>query len=186
MIDVKGYEGLYKVTPEGDIITTARQGSNGGIIKAQVDKKGYKRVKLTKEGNQKTYLVHRLVAIAYIPNPSNKRTVNHINGNTSNNAVENLEWATHSEQMNHSSKVLNRDFKNRNKPELTYDGLQVLKEKGKTVGLSNKKTTLEDELVIIELHKSGMNSTKISEHLGFISRRTVSRILSKYKQGADE
>lgn len=182
MREVIGYEGLYKITPQGEVVTTSRQGSSGGCLKLKTDKYGYKRVTLTKEGKQKTYLVHRLVAIAYIPNPENKRTVNHIDGNTSNNVVGNLEWATHSEQMHHSSKVLNRDFKNRNKPKLTTDGIRVLKEKGKLVGLSNKKTTPEDEALILELYKTGMNPTKISKYLGFISRRTISRILVKYKQ----
>lgn len=50
--------------------------------------------------------MHQLVARQFIPNPKNKRTVNHINGNKSDNRVENLEWATDSEQMQHASKVL--------------------------------------------------------------------------------
>jgi hypothetical protein len=61
----------------------------------------------------KAYLVHRMVAIAYIPNPLNKKFVNHIDGNKWNNHVSNLEWVTKSENELHSIRVLGnkRDIK---------------------------------------------------------------------------
>ena len=52
------------------------------------------------------YRVHKAVALAFIPNPGNKPTVNHIDGDKSNNKAENLEWATYKEQSDHATKVL--------------------------------------------------------------------------------
>lgn len=74
----------------------------GKKLKSAYDRYGYKRVVLSSKGERHTYLVHRLVAKAYIPNPENKPTVNHINGKKDDNRVANLEWATQSEQRRHS------------------------------------------------------------------------------------
>ena len=60
---------------------------------------GYMQINL----NKKKYYVHRLVALAFIPNPENKPTVNHISGNHFDNSVENLEWASFKEQGVHAS-----------------------------------------------------------------------------------
>lgn len=83
----------------------------GRKIKPSLDKYGYYRVTFSKQGDRKSYCVHRLVALAFIPNPENKPTVNHKDGCKTNNFVDidnlygettNLEWATHKEQKRHS------------------------------------------------------------------------------------
>ena len=66
---------------------------------------GYKRVKFA---NNKHYLVHRLVALAFVPNPENKAEVNHINGDKTDNKADNLEWVTREENMQHRCKVLGK------------------------------------------------------------------------------
>ncbi len=70
-------------------------------IKGRLCRNGYHRIKV----GRKAYGAHRLVAIAFIPNPLNKPDVNHIDGNKENNSINNLEWVTKTENMKHA--VLN-------------------------------------------------------------------------------
>lgn len=74
----------------------------GRRVKQQVSNNGYLRVELWDAGAGRKYSVHRLVALAFIPNPERKPQVNHIDGDKANNAVENLEWATQSENQIHA------------------------------------------------------------------------------------
>lgn len=95
---VVGYEGLYEVSNLGNIKILS-----SGMIKVNtLEKVGYWVVKLQKQRISKTHRVHRLLAEAFMDNPENKRTVNHIDGNKSNNTLSNLEWATHSENSKHA------------------------------------------------------------------------------------
>lgn len=105
--DIQGYEGLYQVSNLGRVKSLARLDTRGQrvsekILKLGKHRAGYFRVNLYKNGKMKQYLVHRLVALAFIPNPENKEQVNHIDGNKQNNVIENLEWCTHSENIQHA------------------------------------------------------------------------------------
>src|SRR5699024_3752121 len=63
---------------------------------------GYHQVTLSNKGNRSVVKVHRLVGLAWIPNPDNKKTINHIDGRKTNNHVDNLEWMTIQENLQHA------------------------------------------------------------------------------------
>lgn len=112
--DVVGYEGLYQVSDLGNVKRIIRfsltVGKYKSIIKERVLKKnknrlGYIRIGMSKNLIRTYFSIHRLVAIAFIPNPENKPQVNHINGIKSDNRLDNLEWCTASENQIHSHKI---------------------------------------------------------------------------------
>lgn len=113
--DIKGYEGFYQVSSLGKVKTLANncfKSSKPKEMRLVTTPLGYKRVKLCKRGEHKTCSVHRLVAMAFLPNPENKPEVNHIDGNPSNNAVDNLEWVTSRENILHSYAKLGKKAPN--------------------------------------------------------------------------
>ncbi len=89
MKDIKGYEGLYAVNTRGQVWSYRR---NKFLSAGSRNGDRYLRVMLCKNGNRKNYYVHQLVAQAFLPNPNNLKTVNHIDENPKNNNVDNLEW----------------------------------------------------------------------------------------------
>jgi hypothetical protein len=93
---IPGYEGYYLVSENGDVWSIRR----GKKLRPTKDKHGYLYFVLSVNGNRKTMKAHRLVALAFIENPLNKPTINHLNGIRSDNRVSNLEWATQKEQAN--------------------------------------------------------------------------------------
>ena len=109
--DIIGYEGLYQVSNLGNVKSLSKTVLNRGkypsiskekIFKYRIDKYGYALFRFTKNNKRKNILGHRLVALAFLPNPENKPQVNHIDGNKLNNNMDNLEWNTAKENVNHS------------------------------------------------------------------------------------
>jgi hypothetical protein len=137
--DIDGYEGLYQVSNMGRVASYDRIRSDGVMYKGCIKNltpsvKGYLCTSLYDyNGERKTFLVARLIALTFIPNPDNKPQVNHINGDKFDNRVENLEWCNNSENQIHAYSIglnffpgevgeLNRNSK------LTEDDVKKIKE----------------------------------------------------------
>lgn len=109
---VKGFEGIYEISPNGVVRGVPRKVQNkktqmtvpGRTMKPWVDDWGYQRVGLSKNGKVYNKTVHRLLAEAFIP-PFCGEQVNHIDGDKGNNVISNLEWCTGSENMTHAYKT---------------------------------------------------------------------------------
>lgn len=94
MKDIKGYEGLYAITSCGRVWSYRSK----KFLKPGIRNKNYLGIKL----QGKNFLIHRLVASAYIPNPDNLETVDHIDGNVKNNCVNNLQWMSNENNVKKS------------------------------------------------------------------------------------
>lgn len=119
--DIPGYEGLYQVSNLGRVrsldksieIQTKRDGKTlkpfksfckGKVLKPSINPDGYAIVQLHNEEKVWYARVHRLVAMAFIPNPENKPCINHLDNTRDNNIVSNLEWCTVKENAQHAAK----------------------------------------------------------------------------------
>jgi len=164
--DVIGYEGYYKISNFGRIMTVRRIENITKFGKATtmiinqrlgaitINKQGYPCAILTINGNTKRCLIHRVLAQAFIPNPENKKTVNHKNGIKCDNNLDNLEWATYTENIKHA-----------------YDnGLRKVSELQKTKykmlytgeGSHRSKLKENDISVILSMRKDGISVKDIA------------------------
>lgn len=115
-LPIKNYENYYEVSNLGriralDIYVRNDGNFAGGFIKdrkirdQQTNRYGYKTIKLCKHGKCQRYLVHRIVAKAFLPTQNINYQINHIDGDKTNNCVTNLEWVTPAENMKHAWKT---------------------------------------------------------------------------------
>ena len=96
--DIKGYENMYQISSYGRVYSKITH----KFLKLNKHKCGYIKASLSKDGKMRTFLVHRLVACNFIDNPNNYPEVNHLNGDKANNMVENLQWASTSQNTKHA------------------------------------------------------------------------------------
>lgn len=161
--DIPGYEGLYQVSNLGRIKSLTKWNGHKYVKNEHIinpykhsinNKKKYFRsvIKLCKNGIQKDFKVHRLVAEAFIPNPNNLPIVNHIDGNPLNNRVNNLEWCTQKHNLEHA---INNELK-----------------------IVRIKTIDRDTM--LELLNNGYDYKEISKILG-IATGTVFNYIKKFK-----
>lgn len=110
-LPIQGYEQFYKVSSDGVIVALKREWITGRSVlrhkeehelRRFLKRSGYEHTQLTKNGVMRQVAIHRIVAETFIPNPENKKCVNHKDGNKLNNNVSNLEWASYRDNNNHA------------------------------------------------------------------------------------
>lgn len=166
--NVKGFEGFYQVSNEGDVRSLDRLIDGGGtqnkrklkgvLLKGGVSNSGYVKFTLTNSGKMKYYSGHRLVALNFIPNPNNYEQVNHIDGDKLNNNVNNLEWCDSFYNMKHAEDLGLVNNKGTNSPNNKYSEAQIIEVK--------------------KLLQEGYSSVKIARMTG-VNRTTVYRVRTK-------
>ena len=135
--ELNTYKGLYQVSNIGRV----RNSKTGRILKQWKDRQGYFNVKLYKDSNKKTYKVHRLVALAFIPNTENKPQVDHINTIRHDNRMENLRWATQSENNNNELTLKHISELNKGK----IRSKESIEKQKETIKLKNKNKIKVDK-----------------------------------------
>ena len=140
---IPAYDGLYKVSNYGRVL-----GQKGYVLRPGRDRLGYRTVVLSRQGQTKTFRVHRLVAAAFIG--VDAREVNHKDGDRGNNRLENLEYASHSDNCLHSYEVLKRKPSGRKRThtltaadfaDILATTLALATEAGLSVGVQNRPAT---------------------------------------------
>lgn len=159
-VDIRGYEGLYKLDSHGNIYSVKRS----KLLRPGCNKQGYNTVVLCKEGKEKSFKVHRLVAITFIPNPNNYPCINHKDENKTNNEVSNLEWCTYQYNINYGTGIERRSETMKNDPTKLRKSVVQLSLSGNLV-------------------KEYRSTKEAAEHTG-IDRRRISSVLNNPKRQA--
>lgn len=161
---VPGYEGLYDVSDYGRVRRWYGHGECM-ILRCPHDTYGYRVACLYKDRNRKPFKIHRLVAMAFVTNTKNKKTVNHDDGVKDNNCLENLWWATQGENNKHAydtglhGKLLGSDGPNSRYADNEVYDIKILISKGYASGFIRK---------IFYMPKSTFNSIKSGKTWGHL------------------
>ncbi len=144
-MDIQGYEDYYTISEDGRVYNKRSK----KYLKASKNYDGYLTVSLIKDRKSNAKRLHRLVALHYIDNPENKETVDHIDRDITNNSVNNLRWATRSEQQRNKNAYSNTGYKYITKYTTKgYDYYRIGKAKVFCYSLRRDKWTLEEAVEI--------------------------------------
>jgi phenylalanyl-tRNA synthetase alpha subunit len=133
------------------------------LIGRSVDRYGYVKRVLCKQGKLKNFTEHRLVATAFIENPENKLTINHINGIKTDNRVENLEWNTNLENKQHAISTGLTNLKGTNHPRCKLSDKDVLEIR--EIGFSQTRTALSKKYGVSRNSILGIINRKYWNHI---------------------
>jgi hypothetical protein len=167
---VKDYEGLYRVSNLGRVKSLSKIDLRGHlrnekILKLRTTKQGYSQVGLHKDGKETKFLVHQLVAKAFIPNPNNYPIINHKKEfEKSNNTIDNLEWCTYKYNANYGTyqerRIKSIDFTQRTK-NIDYENMQKCRRK--KVYQYKGTELIKEWNSILETKKFGFQPSQVSE-----------------------
>lgn len=167
--DIAGYEGLYQVSDFGKVRSASHicrgKRIHGILRKLHVNARtGYSYAVLCKNGIRKNYAVHRLVASAFVPNPTGEKTVNHKNEIKTDNRAENLEWMSLADNLRYGTHVQRAtankpDMRGEKNPRFGRFGKDAIAHKGRVIGISK---TDPDMIVEFDTAADAARGLKIS------------------------
>lgn len=180
--DIEGFEGAYQVSSYGNVKSLERYvpmqdrmyHKKEKMLKQNTLKQGYKAVALCKDSKIYPFTVHRLVAIAFIPNPDKKPIVDHIDTDAGNNNVENLRWVTQEENCNNP---LSRQHVSQAKMGHPYWGKPHSEETRKKLSEAKRGRVLTDEHKE-KLRQAHLGKKQTPEHIKHATDAKRGRVLS--------
>jgi hypothetical protein len=162
--DIKDFEGLYQVSNLGNVKRLkSKRVLSERLIGRSIDRYGYVKRVLSKNGKNFCFTEHRLVGMTFIENPEDKSTINHINGIKEDNRLENLEWNTNLENKQHAinSGLTNLKGIRHPKCKLTEEQvLEIIK-----IGFSQTRTSLSKKYGISRTNVLGIIRGKFWKHI---------------------